>query len=72
MNIAEELGLYEFHDLALTEEPQCWKLGFFKMFISHLTSNKSSATNLKRCLEQYAISGFVAHEDIEPSKEWMT
>lgn len=72
LKIAEELGLYKSNDLALTEEPQCWRLGFFKMFISHLTANKSSATNLKTCLEQYAISGFVAHEDIEPSKEWMT
>lgn len=72
VKIAEELGLYKSDDLTLTEEPQCWKLGFFKMFISHLTANKSSATNLKICLEKYAISGFVAHEDIEPSKEWMT
>lgn len=72
LKIAEELGLYKSDESILTEEPQCWRLGFFKMFISHLTANKSSATNLKICLEEYAITGFVAHEDIEPSKEWMT
>lgn len=71
LKIAEELGLLKSESFILAEEPLCWKLGFFKMFISHLTANKSSATNLKICLEEYAISGFVAHEDIEPSKEWM-
>lgn len=72
LKIAEELGLYKSDESTLTEEPQCWRLGYFKMFISHLTANKLSATNLKICLEEYAISGFVAHEDIEPSKEWMS
>lgn len=72
LSIAKELGLYKSYESILTEESQCWKLGSFKIFISHLAVNKSSATNLKICLEEYAISGFVAHEDIEPSKEWMT
>lgn len=72
LKIAEELGLYKSDESILTEEPHCWRLGYFKIFISHLTANKLSATNLKICLEEYAISGFVAHEDIEPSKEWMS
>lgn len=47
-----------------------WKYGYFRLFISHLTENKSSASNLKSCLINYGIDCFVAHEDIMPSKEW--
>lgn len=47
-----------------------WKPGLFRLFISHLTENKESASNLKKCLLMYGIDGFVAHEDIQPSKEW--
>jgi len=71
IRIGEELGVYKSDDIVSEEESRCWNFGFFKIFISHLSKNKDSATNLKICLNDYAISGFVAHEDIEPSKEWM-
>ena len=47
-----------------------WGLDYFRLFISHISENKVSAKNLKVCLEKWGIHGFVAHEDIEPSKEW--
>ena len=47
-----------------------WKPGYFRLFISHLSENKVSASNLKECLLNFGIDGFVAHEDITPSKEW--
>lgn len=47
-----------------------WRPGYYRMFISHVSSYNSSASNLKTALEDYGISGFVAHKDIEPSKEW--
>ena len=47
-----------------------WTLGYFRMFISHVSSHKQSAANLKLALADYGISGFVAHEDIEPTTEW--
>lgn len=47
-----------------------WKPGQFRLFISHLTKYKESASNLKLCLSNYGIDCFVAHEDITPSKEW--
>ena len=47
-----------------------WKPGYFRLFISHLSDNKESASNLKECLQNFGIDGFVAHEDITPSKEW--
>ena len=50
----------------------CWRSGYYRIFISHLTENKESATYLKNALVQYGIDCFVAHEDIEPSKLWQT
>lgn len=47
-----------------------WKTGHFKLFISHLSTFKITIGHLKTALEKYGISSFVAHEDIEPTKEW--
>jgi hypothetical protein len=47
-----------------------WKIGHFKLFLSHLSTFKKNTGMLKLELEKYGISGFVAHEDIEPTKEW--
>jgi hypothetical protein len=47
-----------------------WKDGYFKVFISHLASKKETAAELKDALEAFAISAFVAHEDVKPAKEW--
>lgn len=49
---------------------KAWTPGFFRMFISHVSKFKVSASNLKIALADYGISGFVAHEDIEPTREW--
>lgn len=50
---------------------QGWRNGYFRMFISHITSKKKQAASLKTALEEYGITSFVAHEDIKPSKEWL-
>jgi hypothetical protein len=52
-------------------ELKFWKSGHFKLFISHISSFKENVSHLKTALEPYGISSFVAHEDIEPTKEWM-
>lgn len=49
---------------------QGWRNGYFRMFISHITPMKQKASNLKTALEEYGITSFVAHEDINPTKEW--
>jgi hypothetical protein len=49
-----------------------WNFGYYNIFISHLTKDKISASNLKAALSDYGISCFVAHEDIEPTKLWAT
>jgi hypothetical protein len=77
INIAEELGLkHSFTvssiSLANKTEPTFWKPGYFKLFLSHLATFKKTTASLKNALESYGISSFVAHEDIEPTKEWQT
>jgi TIR domain len=47
-----------------------WEPGFFRLFISHTSANKDAAHNLKNSLTKYQIVSFVAHDDIEPTKEW--
>ena len=47
-----------------------WKSGFLRLFVSHLSSNKSRMSMLKAGLATWGISAFIAHEDIEASREW--
>lgn len=50
--------------------PQFWDKDRFRVFISHPHIIKNYALQLKLGLIKYHISSFVAHEDIEPTKEW--
>jgi AbiJ-like protein/TIR domain-containing protein len=50
--------------------PQFWAPGQFRLFISHVTSFRQRATALRQDLSQFHISGFVAHETIEPGELW--
>ena len=47
-----------------------WTEGYFRIFISHSSQIKSDANSLKDAFDKFAICGFVAHDDIEPTKEW--
>lgn len=60
----------EVSQLGISNNDRMWKPGYFRLFISHLSDYKESASNLKGSLQNYGIDGFVAHEDITPSKEW--
>jgi TIR domain len=74
LEIADELKIdYEFKsNPAKFNETiiSFWKSGHFRLFISHLATFKEKVVHLKYSLEKYGISSFVAHEDIEPSREW--
>lgn len=59
-----------FDERKISESSSYWKVGYYKVFISHVSKYKKSASNLKLMLEPYGISAFVAHEDVRPSKEW--
>lgn len=47
-----------------------WGEGYVKAFISHLSSNRARMSGLKANLSFWGISAFVAHEDIQASREW--
>ena len=56
---------------AVGRPPANWRsTNLFRLFISHISKDKDKATRLKHCLTPFAISGFVAHEDIHPTLEW--
>jgi hypothetical protein len=74
LKIADELEI-EYDDdtdlsVIIESDATFWKPGHFKLFISHLASYKEKISLLKHKLEKYGITAFVAHEDIEPTKEW--
>lgn len=50
----------------------CWQDGFYRIFLSHLTRDKILAAKLKEQLAQYGIDCFVAHENIRPTKLWLS
>ena len=73
IKIAEDLGLEQQIRAAhgVSTAPRNWQgTNQFRLFISHIAKHKDRATRLRACLAPYAISGFVAHEDIHPTLEW--
>jgi hypothetical protein len=47
-----------------------WKTGYVRLFISHKDSHKIEAKSLADSLEEYGVSTFVAHDNIEPMSTW--
>lgn len=69
--IAAELNITGVPNIMATpKEVSFWKPGHFRLFLSHLASFKVQTSHLQTALRKYAISSFVAHEDIEPTREW--
>lgn len=72
------LGLYaHLHPDATVEDatsdvaPGPWKEGFFRLFLSHTKANKQLAGKIRERLLEQGIDAYVAHDMIEPTKEWM-
>ncbi len=57
-------------DLVLLGDSKYWLIDHFRIFISHVHTSKLQAGALRDTLQRYAISAFVAHEDIDTSDEW--
>jgi hypothetical protein len=73
LQIADELEIeHGFSESKKSEasDSRFWKTNHFRLFISHLAEHKAVMSQLQGVLKEYGISGFVAHEDIEPTKEW--
>ena len=47
-----------------------WSDGTLRLFLSHSSTKKLLVSQIKQELAKYGIDSFVAHEDIEPSREW--
>lgn len=74
LRIADELSVphnYTVADPARTLEATFWEPFHFKLFLSHLSSFKKTTGQLQAALRRFGISAFVAHVDIEPTKEWL-
>jgi len=53
-----------------TEASRLWPAGRFRLFLSHLAKHKVEVSELKKELNLFGITGFVAHEEVQPTKEW--
>lgn len=54
----------------IVSETTFWTPGYFRVFISHHSSEKERANKLKEALKPYGMSCFVAHEDIDVTASW--
>ncbi|MGA2070749.1 MAG: toll/interleukin-1 receptor domain-containing protein [Sedimentisphaerales bacterium] len=68
LDLAQHVGYKEI--FTQLKEPTFWTPDYFRLFISHVSVIKDYATALQNGLYKYSISAFVAHKDIEPTKEW--
>lgn len=68
IEIADHLGYKKTFPGA--KEAKFWYPDYFRLFLSHISAYKDKTALLSKELNKYAISSFVAHEDIEPTKEW--
>jgi len=50
--------------------PAFWQHGRFRLFISHHHKDKRRAATLRKQLDSFFVSSFVAHDDIDPTAEW--
>jgi TIR domain len=56
--------------MAQEEQDRLWEEGQFRLFLSHVSDRTSLARELKIEVAKRAIDGFVAHADIEPTRQW--
>ncbi|MGB3625127.1 MAG: toll/interleukin-1 receptor domain-containing protein [Henriciella sp.] len=69
LEIARDMDLDQ--DQVLASPPDAWKdTRYFRLFISHISKDRKIAMRLRDCLAPLAIKGFVAHEDILPTRLW--
>jgi nucleoside 2-deoxyribosyltransferase len=69
LEMAEHVG-FSLKTKATTVSPPFWQPDMFRLFVSHLSAHRKFAAELQTHLQKLGISAFVAHNDIEPTKEW--
>jgi TIR domain len=74
----EDAQLVELHAYLFPEpveravETDRWTPSHFRLFMSHVHDDKALVSAVKSHLSRYGVDSFVAHEDIEPTKQWVT
>lgn len=63
-----EIDRYLMGDSQPRDEP--WEKDGFRLFLTHVAPQKQVAHTLKSHLRFYGVDAFVAHNDIQPGKEW--
>ena len=74
LRIADELQVphnYVVAEASKTLEATFWEPSHFRLFLSHLSSFKQTTGKLQAALRKFGVSAFVAHVDIEPTREWL-
>ena len=61
----------EYGGAVLDEDAGPWSTGRFRLFMSHVSAGKVFVAEVKRHLSTRGIDCFVAHEDIDPTKDWV-
>jgi len=69
LSLGQHVG-YEHQSDRPQVEPDFWRPGYFRLFVTHLAAERAFATQLQAELFSLGISSFVAHNDIEPTREW--
>src|SRR3954447_26400865 len=54
------------------EADHLWEEGFFRLFLSHVSSSNELMVAIKSWLIARGVDAFLAHDDIEPTKEWLS
>ena len=68
LELAKHLGTAS--ELESVGSPDFWSSSDARVFISHVSNIKERTSQLKIALTDFGMHGFVAHEDIEPTREW--
>ena len=69
LDLGQHLG-YEFGSARPQIEPDFWRNGYFRLFMSHLAKHQAVAGEIQNELLKFGVSSFVAHTDIQPTLEW--
>jgi hypothetical protein len=72
IDVAQHVGFQFEEETAPRLDPPFWRKGMLRLFVSHLAIHRAFAGELQEALLDFGISCFVAHNDIEPTKEWQT
>jgi hypothetical protein len=72
IDLAQHVGFQSGEATAPRVDPPFWRKGMLRLFVSHLAIYKVFAAELQEELLGFGISCFIAHNDIEPTKEWQT